>query len=234
MQHRRSVARLRVTGVARRIEPRQLRSVLNALLVAQRLTNFRAILCCVISSQQNLKRTGLRNRSVAGSFWNFLMTNRYESHTKRSIGPFLCRHGPPASENSSVTCVALRACDALTQQPDAVVVRDRSSMPSRSIKAPPKSKLAQSPDILDGDLISGIRSSQIATLAEHESRFALLACVDGKDTESVVTVLALSATAQPAAAARAPIPPTPDRSPAHRRPARRASLAAAALDVRRA
>ncbi len=68
-------------------------------------------------------------------------------------------------------------------------------MPSRSINAPKKSKIAQYPDTLDGDLISGIRNSHIAALVERKSRFALLACVDGKDTESVVTALALSATA---------------------------------------
>ncbi len=74
-------------------------------------------------------------------------------------------------------------------------------MPSRSINAPKKSKIAQYPDTLDGGLISGIRNSHIAALVERKSRFALLACVDGKDTESVVTALALSPIAQPAAAA---------------------------------
>ncbi len=41
----------------------------------------------------------------------------------------------------------------------------------------------------EGDLISGIQNSHIATLVERKSRFVLLACVDGKDTESVVAAL---------------------------------------------
>ncbi len=53
-------------------------------------------------------------------------------------------------------------------------------MPSRSVNALPKSKIVRSLDTLEGDLISGIRNSHIATLVERKSRFVLLAVSTAK------------------------------------------------------
>jgi IS30 family transposase len=41
----------------------------------------------------------------------------------------------------------------------------------------------------DGDLLFGSKNSQIATLVERQSRYLMLAKVDGKDTETVVSAL---------------------------------------------
>jgi len=40
-----------------------------------------------------------------------------------------------------------------------------------------------------GDLISGAKHNYIATFVERHSRYAMLAIVDNKDTESVVSAL---------------------------------------------
>ncbi len=41
----------------------------------------------------------------------------------------------------------------------------------------------------EGDLISGSRNSQIATLVERHTRYVMLAKVNGKDTETVINAL---------------------------------------------
>jgi IS30 family transposase len=45
----------------------------------------------------------------------------------------------------------------------------------------------------EGDLLFGSRNSQIATLVERQTRYVMLAKVDGKDTETVVNALIKSA-----------------------------------------
>ena len=45
----------------------------------------------------------------------------------------------------------------------------------------------------EGDLLFGSRNSQIATLVERQTRYLMLAKVDGKDTETVVNALVKSA-----------------------------------------
>lgn len=45
------------------------------------------------------------------------------------------------------------------------------------------------PGHCEGDLLSGARNSHIATLVERRSRFVMLVCVGGKDSESVVDAL---------------------------------------------
>src|SRR4029450_9734287 len=41
----------------------------------------------------------------------------------------------------------------------------------------------------EGDLLFGSRDSQIATLVERQTRYVMLAKLDGKDTETVVNAL---------------------------------------------
>lgn len=41
----------------------------------------------------------------------------------------------------------------------------------------------------EGDLLAGSTNTHIATLVERQSRFVMLVCVDGKDSDSVVTAL---------------------------------------------
>ena len=41
----------------------------------------------------------------------------------------------------------------------------------------------------EGDLISGSNNSHIATLVERNSRYTILAKLDGKDTDSVVQAI---------------------------------------------
>jgi IS30 family transposase len=46
----------------------------------------------------------------------------------------------------------------------------------------------RAPGHCEGDLLFGSKNSQIATLVERQSRYVMLAKVDGKDTETVVDV----------------------------------------------
>jgi len=62
---------------------------------------------------------------------------------------------------------------------DAVSIRDRpSEIEDRAI-----------PGHWEGDLLSGSRNSDIATLVERSSRFVMLVKVNGKDSNSVVGAL---------------------------------------------
>jgi IS30 family transposase len=62
---------------------------------------------------------------------------------------------------------------------DAISIRDR----------PPEVEDRAVPGHWEGDLIYGAENSYVATLVERQSRFVLLAKVDGKDTETVVAAL---------------------------------------------
>ncbi len=62
---------------------------------------------------------------------------------------------------------------------DTVSIRERpSSVEDRSV-----------PGHWEGDLIFGSKNSQIATLVERQTRYVMLAKVDGKDTETVINAL---------------------------------------------
>lgn len=56
-------------------------------------------------------------------------------------------------------------------------------------KRPPEAEDRAVPGHWEGDLIAGGRNTHVATLVERSSRFAILARVRGKDTESVVGAL---------------------------------------------
>lgn len=62
---------------------------------------------------------------------------------------------------------------------DAVPIRDR----------PAEIKDRAIPGHWEGDLLSGVRNSHIATLVERSSRFVMLVKVSGKDSDSVVSAL---------------------------------------------
>jgi IS30 family transposase len=67
----------------------------------------------------------------------------------------------------------------LGQITDTVSIRERpASVEDRAV-----------PGHWEGDLIFGSRDSQIATLVERQTRYVMLAKVDGKDTETVINAL---------------------------------------------
>jgi IS30 family transposase len=62
---------------------------------------------------------------------------------------------------------------------DAVTIRERPAEASdRAI-----------PGHWEGDLLSGAKNSHMVTLVERRSRFTMLVCVSGKDTEAVVSAM---------------------------------------------
>ena len=54
---------------------------------------------------------------------------------------------------------------------------------------PPEVSARAAPGHWEGDLISGSNNSHIATLVERNSRYTMLAQLDGKDTDSVVQAI---------------------------------------------
>ena len=64
-----------------------------------------------------------------------------------------------------------------------------SSMLSPSAEGPAEIEDRAVPGHSEGDLLSGIRNSHIATLVERHSRFTLLVKVPSKDTATVVAAL---------------------------------------------
>ncbi len=69
--------------------------------------------------------------------------------------------------------------EGLGQITDTVSIRERpASAEDRAV-----------PGHWEGDLIFGSKSSQIATLVERQTRYVMLAKVDGKDTETVINAL---------------------------------------------
>ncbi len=67
--------------------------------------------------------------------------------------------------------------DCLGQITDAVTIRARpASVEDRAV-----------PGHWEGDLIFGSNNSQIATLVERHTRYVMLAKVNSKDTETVIT-----------------------------------------------
>lgn len=69
--------------------------------------------------------------------------------------------------------------EGLGQITDTVSIRERpASAEDRAV-----------PGHWEGDLIFGSKNSQIATLVERQTRYAMLAKVDGKDTQTVITAL---------------------------------------------
>lgn len=76
----------------------------------------------------------------------------------------------------------------LTGIPNAVSIRQRpASVETRSV-----------PGHWEGDLITGIRTTHIATLVERHSRFVMLVKIDGKNSDGVVAALIREAGRLPA------------------------------------
>jgi len=62
---------------------------------------------------------------------------------------------------------------------EAVSIRER----------PPEAEDRAVPGHWEGDLLAGSRNTHVATLVERSSRFVMLVCLSGKDTETVVAAL---------------------------------------------
>jgi IS30 family transposase len=71
-----------------------------------------------------------------------------------------------------------------------VISREVSIVDAISIsERPAKIEDRAIPGHWEGDLISGLRNTHIATLVERQSRFTMLVKLEGKDTETVVRAL---------------------------------------------
>jgi IS30 family transposase len=87
-------------------------------------------------------------------------------HLRRKRAMRRSRHNSPKGEGQG-------------QITEAVSIRERpASIEDRAV-----------PDHWEGDLLFGTNNSQVATLVERHTRYVMLAKVDSKDTETVITAL---------------------------------------------
>ena len=87
-----------------------------------------------------------------------------------------------------------RARSASTKGQGRGTIREAVSIRER----PPEAQDRAVPGHWEGDLLAGSRNTYIATLVERQTRFLLLVCVKGRQTETVVDALAAQVKSLPA------------------------------------